>query len=82
MCIGISIIVLMIIVIRFSNIGIEVCFIILNGLILFIFVVVIIILEIGEMVWLRLEVCSIGIIRNVGLSFIFVVSDGVNFINV
>lgn len=62
-CIGIKIFVVIMIIISLISIGIEVCFIILKGEIFVMFVIVIIMFEIGDSVWFRFEVCSIGIIR-------------------
>ncbi|CSC33149.1 Uncharacterised protein [Vibrio cholerae] len=71
----------MITVTRPSNTGTEVRFTTSNGLILPIPAVATTTPETGEMVRPRLEACSIGIIRNAGLSPIFAASDGANSTN-
>lgn len=57
---GIIIFVVIMMINRLMMIGMDVCFIILNGDILVILVIVIMMLEIGEIVCFRFEVCSIG----------------------
>lgn len=55
---------------------------ILNGEIFVILVIVMIMLEMGERVWLRFDVCSIGIVKYVGLMLEECVSFGIILINV
>lgn len=79
---GIISFVVMIIIISLISIGIEVCFMILNGEIFVILVIVMIMLEMGDRVWFRFDVCSIGIVKYVGLMLEECVSFGIILINV
>lgn len=79
---GIISFVVTIIIIKLISIGIEVRFTILNGEIFVISVIVTITLETGERVRLRFDVCSIGIVKYVGLMSEECVSFGIILINV